>query len=368
MKVGGPPAAVVVQAEDLKAFIERILVAAGVPPERAELVADPLVASSLRGVDSHGVQLLPHYVGQIERGEVNPHADGHVVSQNGACMLYDAEHGLAQVTARICCRHAVRLVERYGLSMVVAREANHFGAAAYWGELISREGLIGIVMCDASMQVPPWQGREARLGTNPICMSVPHPEGKGWLLDMATTTAAYGKLEQALLRGEKTIPYGWAVDREGVPTTDLQEALKGLLMPLGGYKGTGLAMMVEILTGVIAGGPVYGTQVTGVRHRGRPMRCNHTFIAIDVRRFLPLEEFYARLESWIAEVKSARPAKGYDEVLVAGEPEWRTEERRRREGIPIMAGHWEPLVRLATRYGVALPQTVAPGGQDSPVG
>lgn len=355
MKPEDPPPAIVVRAEDLRQFIENVLVRAGVPAEKATLVADPLVASSLRGVDSHGVQLLPHYVGQIERGNVNPLAEGHVVSESGACLIYDAERGLGQVTAPICCGHAIRLAARCGLSMVTAREANHFGAAAYWGQIISREGLIGIVMCDASMQVPPWQGREARLGTNPICVSVPHPDGRGWLLDMATTTAAYGKLEQALLRGEKTIPYGWAVDRAGVPTTDLEEALQGLLMPLGGYKGTGLAMMVEILTGVLAGGPIYGTQVTGVRHQGRAMRCNHTFIAVDVTRFLPLEQFYRRMETWIQEVKSAAPAKGYDEVLVAGEPERRWEEQRRRQGIPIAAGHWEPLVRLARRYRVPLP-------------
>ncbi len=360
-----PPAAYVVAADDLREFIERILVAAGIPPRNAALVAAPLVASSLRGVDSHGVQLLPHYVGQIERGDVNPRAEGHVVSEIGACLIYDAEQGLGQVTAPICCAHAVRLVERCGLSMVISRESNHFGAAAYWAQRISAAGLIGIVMCDASMQVPPWQGREARLGTNPICVSVPHPDGRGWLLDMATTTAAYGKLEQALFKGETTIPYGWAVDSEGVPTTDLQTALKGLLMPLGGYKGTGLAMMVEILTGVLAGGPVFGTRVTGVRHRGRPMRCNHTFMAIDVRRFLPLEEFYARLDGWIAEIKSARPAKGYDEVLVAGEPEWRTEEHRRRHGIPVMPGHWEPLVRLASRLGVPLPPRLDAAGREA---
>jgi LDH2 family malate/lactate/ureidoglycolate dehydrogenase len=354
-----PPHYVVAES-DLREFIERILRAAGVPAEKAALVAAPLTASSLRGVDSHGIQLLPHYVGQIERGDVNPLAEGRVVSESGACLVYDAEHGLGQVTAPICCAHAVRLAARCGLSMVVAREANHFGAAAYWGQKISAAGLIGIVMCDASMQVPPWQGREARLGTNPICVSAPHPEGKGWLLDMATTTAAYGKLEQALLKGQTTIPYGWAVDPEGVPTTDLQTALRGLLMPLGGYKGTGLAMMVEVLTGLLAGGPVFGTQVTGVRHRGRPMRCNHTFIAIEVGRFLPLEEFQARLQWWIRQIKSSRPAKGYEEVLVAGEPEWRTEQERRRHGIPIMPGHWEPLVRLAARYGVPLPPPFRP--------
>ncbi|MGC8793732.1 MAG: Ldh family oxidoreductase, partial [Bryobacteraceae bacterium] len=116
MKPTDPPPAIVVRAEDLKTLMEQILVAAGVPHEKAVLVADPLVASSLRGVDSHGVQLLPHYVGQIERGDVNPHAEGHVVSESGACLVYDAEHGLAQVTAPICCRHAVRLAAEHGLS------------------------------------------------------------------------------------------------------------------------------------------------------------------------------------------------------------------------------------------------------------
>ncbi len=340
--------------------MERILIAAGVTPEKAALVAAPLVYANLRGVDSHGLQLLPHYVGQIERGDVDPKAEGRVVFENGACLVYDAEHGFGQVTAPICCRHAVRLAGQGGIAIVVSRESNHFGAAAYWSQMISAQGYIGIVMCDASMQVPPWQGRETRLGTNPISVSVPHPHGKGWLLDMATATVAYGKLEQAALKGEKTIPYGWALDAEGVPTTDTATALKGLLMPLGGYKGSGLATMVEILCGVLAGGPVFGTQVTGVRHRGRPMRANHSFLAIDVRRFMPVENFYARMDWLLAQIRSARPAKGYDEVLVAGDPEWRAEERRRCHGIPIQPGVWDTVVRLAERLNVPLPAGEVP--------
>src|SRR5678815_2276110 len=128
--------------------------------------------------------------------------------------------------------------------MVVARESSHFGAAAYGAQKYSREGLIGIVMCNASGLVPPWQGREPRYGTNPICMSVP---GGRWLLDMATTTVAAGKIFKAATNGQETIPAGWAMDTEGVPTTSVQVALKGLISPLGGYKGSGLALMVEIL-------------------------------------------------------------------------------------------------------------------------
>jgi len=346
---------VIVKEVDLRQFAERLLRATGLSEAQAVQMAAALIATNLRGVDSHGVQLLPHYAGQIERGEVNLAAEGRVVSEFGACLVYDAENGLGQVTAPICCDHAVRLAASNGLGMVVARECNHFGAAFLWSRRISSAGYIGISMCDASMQVPPWQGREPRLGTNPISVSVPHPDHKGWLLDMATATVAYAKLEQLKLKGATEVPYGWAQDREGVPTTDMATALGGLLMPLGGYKGSGLAMMVEILCGVLAGGSTFGTNVTGLRHQGRPMRANHMFLAIDVARFMPLDEFHGRMDWLISEVKSAAPAKGYDEVLVAGEPEWRAEAERCEQGIPIPDGVWESIVEAAQRLKVSLP-------------
>jgi len=343
----------------LRRLTERVLEAAGVASDKAALVADSLILANLRGVDSHGVQNLPHYVEQLEAGDVDPHAEGHVASESGACLLYDSEHGLGAVTALTCCGHAVRLARRLGVSLVVAREATHFGIAACWSQKISAEGLIGIALCDASPTVPPWQGRAGRVGTNPISLSVPHPQGRGWLLDMATTTAAYGRLEKSQLEGKTVIPEGWAQDREGHPTTDLGTALKGFLMPLGGYKGSGLAVLVEILCGVLSGG-AFGTEIRGIRQHGRHSRVNHTFLAIDVTRFLPLGEFQARMDRFVAEIKSAPPAAGYEEVLVAGDPEWRIEDERRRGGIPIPPGPWANLARVAERLGVVLPAGLDP--------
>jgi LDH2 family malate/lactate/ureidoglycolate dehydrogenase len=238
--------------------------------------------------------------------------------------------------------------------MVVAGEATHFGAAGFWAQKISEAGLIGMALCDASPAIPPWQGREGRLGTNPISMAVPHPGGWGWLLDMATSTVSYGRLEKLMLEGSESVPPGWAMDREGRPTTELATALKGFLMPLGGYKGSGLGLMVEILCGVLSGGAM-SREIRGIRQHGRYCRVNHAFLGIDVARFLPLEQFYSRMDWLVAEVKSAAPAAGYDEVLVAGDPEWRAEEERRRSGIPIPPGPWEELARTAARLGVALP-------------
>jgi LDH2 family malate/lactate/ureidoglycolate dehydrogenase len=237
--------------------------------------------------------------------------------------------------------------------MVVARESNHFGAAAFWAQRMSSAGLIGIVMCNASPLVAPWQGCEQRFGTNPICMSVPTP-GNTWLLDMATTTAALGKILNAQFQGRTTIPPGWAMDSEGVPTQNVETALSGSLMPLGGYKGSGLAMMAEILCAVLGGGAM-STELGGIRIQGQPMRTSQFFLAIDVSRFMPLDALHERMQSLVTMVKSSRPAKGYDEILVAGEPEWRAEETRRLDGIPLSDGVWQNLVQAAQQLGVPVP-------------
>jgi LDH2 family malate/lactate/ureidoglycolate dehydrogenase len=215
--------------------------------------------------------LLPYYLEQIEWGDMDANADGRVISESGACLLYDAQNGIGQAIAETCCAHAVRMASSGGMAMVVARESNHFGAAAFWARRMSTAGQIGIVMCNASSLVPPWQGKQPRLGTNPICMAVPGGEERPWLLDMATTTVAAGKIFKALINGQPQIPSGWAMDSEGVPTTDPDTALKGLLMPLGGYKGSGLAMMAEILCAVLSGGAM-STELGGIRFRGKQVR------------------------------------------------------------------------------------------------
>jgi LDH2 family malate/lactate/ureidoglycolate dehydrogenase len=345
---------VVVRAPELERFCAEILTAAGASAADARLVAASLVAANLRGVDSHGVQLLVYYVEQIEAGDLDVKARGEVLLESGSCLLYHGRNGLGQVVSDICTGHGIRLAMETGISLVVARESNHFGACAWWAQKYAAAGLIGIVMCNASPMVPPWQGREPRFGTNPLCVAVPGGAEPPWLLDMATTTVAAGKIYKAMHNGRTEIPHGWAMDRDGVPTTSVEAALKGLLMPLGGYKGSGLAFLGEILCGVLGGGAM-STELGGIRIRGRAMRCSQMFLGIDVARFLPLHEFQARMDRLIRTVKSAQPASGYDEVLVANEPELREEERRRRGGIPLEAGSWERLAAAAARLGVRPP-------------
>jgi LDH2 family malate/lactate/ureidoglycolate dehydrogenase len=310
--------------------------------------AECLVFANLRGVDSHGIQLLPFYIEQLLAKEVDADADGRVVAENGCCVTFDGQNALGQVVAETSCGHAIRVARQYGIGLVTARESNHFGAAAFWAQKMRDAGQIGIVMCNASPIVPPWQGKKGRMGTNPICMSVPGP----WLLDMATTTVAAGKIFKAHVNGQPEIPAGWAFDSEGHPTTNTQAAYKGMLMPLGGYKGSGLAMMVEILCSILSGG-LMPDQIGGIRFRGKRVRVSQIYLAIDIARFMPVEEFSARMEELVRIMKSTPAAPGYDEVLVAGEPEWRMEAERLRDGVPIADGNWDNLVKAGASVGVS---------------
>jgi len=344
---------VVIQPERLKAFAQAILESGGVPANYADLVATSLVASNLRGVDSHGVQLLVLYLEHIQLKNMDVAASGRVVSENGSCVVYDGLNGLGQVVSEQCVEHAIRVAKQSGISIVVARESNHFGAAAFWSQRIADAGFIGISLCNATALVAPWQGKERRLGTNPICMAVPGE--RRWLLDMATTTVALNKVYRAMLSGKTEIPAGWALDVEGNPTTDTQKAMEGFPMPLGGYKGSGLAVMVEILCAVLGGGAIT-TELGGTRVINRPMRVSHFFMAIDVARFMPLADFEERMQRLSDSLKNVQTAPGYEEVLIAGEPEWREEARRLRDGIPLDEGVWKALVETAKQVGVEAPE------------
>ena len=343
---------IVIQHEALVDFGRNLLLAAGVRSDSADLVAVSLGASNLRGVDSHGMQLLPFYIEKIREGNVNITTEGRVDHEDAGCLVYHGDNGIGQVIARRCCDHAIRLARAHGTATVVAHDSNHFGAAAYWAQRMSAAGMIGVVMCNASPMVAPWQGKERRYGTNPICMALPGPNR--WLLDMATTTVAMGKIFKAEISGEPSIPHGWAMDANGVPTTDTKVALEGLPMPLGGYKGYGLAMMAEILCGALSGGAM-SLEVGGIRIQGRPMRVSQFYQAIDVSRFMPVETFSERIGRLVGMMKSSAPAGGYDEVLVAGDPEWRNEAVRRESGIPLSQGVWKTLTDTASVLGVTPP-------------
>ncbi len=341
-----------VPAVGLQTFCAQLFERLGVNASDAHFAASALVASNLRGVDSHGVALLRYYFEQLECGDMDPLGSPDIIQESGATALVDGYNGLGQLVARFSTDHAIRLALDHGVGIVSARHSNHFGAAAYWVQRINAAGLIGYVLCNASSTVAPWQGKRGKLGTNPICFGVPGPSP--FLLDMATTTVAANKIFNAHSQGRPEVPAGWALDSEGVPTTDTQAAYQGLLQPLGGYKGSGLAVMVEMLCGVLSGGAM-SDELGGIRFRGTTVDISQFYLALDPKCFLDPGEYEARALKLTQKLKDTPPASGYDEVLVAGEPELRTEAIRRKEGIPLADTTWDNLLEWGRKLNVAPP-------------
>lgn len=344
-------------AESLSEFCAALLVALGTPKGHARIVGESLVAANVRGVDSHGIQMLSVYIQQVRAGGVNVAAEGRVTKEDGVCLHYFGDNGFGQVVADRCTDHSIRLTRALGVSVVVANHSNHFGAGAWWGEKLARAGFIGIAMSNACPAVAPWQGRTPILGTNPLCVAVPGLGGRGrWLLDMATTTVALGKLSHAANLKQTTIPREWGfLDAAGRPATEVLAAQGGSPTPIGGYKGSGLAMMIELLCAGLSGGAM-ATELPIYRTGGDPLGISHAFLAIDPKRFLPSGEFEGRVGRLVDMVKASAPAAGFEEVLVAGEPEWRCEDVRRREGIPVPVKLWERLTAIAGELGVTPPR------------
>jgi len=219
--------------QTLRGFAAEILRQLGVPAPHAGVVSDSLVAANLRGVDSHGLRLLAIYVQQLRNGGINGKAAGKVESESGACLLYNGENGLGQVVSEKCVDHAVRLAGNVGIGMVVARNSHHFGAGAFWSQRMAQAGCIGICMSTAAVNVPPWQGKSPRIGTNPIAMALPQSGAGKWLLDMATCTVAKSKIANVADYGWTNIPASWRLmDSDGRPTTDRRAAEGGLVRAL----------------------------------------------------------------------------------------------------------------------------------------
>ena len=326
-----------VNHEKLARFVTACFEKLGVPAADAQIAADVLVAADLRGVDTHGVirfNPASWYVKWLRDAEMNPQPNVRVVSEASSSALLDGERGMGMVIGHRAMELAIRKATETGVGVVAVRNSRHFGMSAYYAMRALPHDMIGLAMTNASRQVVPTFGREARFGTNPLCLAAPALEELPFVLDMATTTAAAGKLELAARRGQP-IPSGWALDEQAEVTRDPRVAQKARrLLPLGGtresgsHKGYGLAIMVEILCGVLTG------TITALNSNQDPR--GHFFAAIRIDAFRPVQEFKRDMDRLIRELKETPPIKGEERVYVAGEIEFETASERARHGIPLL--------------------------------
>ena len=341
-----------VRADRLRPLVRSLFTAVGVPDADAETVAEVLVEADLRGVESHGTTRVAGYVSMITGGLLNPKPTVELVRDTPSTAMLEGDRAFGIVVAARAMRLAIGKAARAGVACVTARNVTHTGMVGFYPMLAARAGMIGVAMNNGPAILPPFGGRTPTVATNPFSVAVPAGAEQPIVLDMATSIVAGGKLRLAAKKG-LPIPEGWALDRNGAPTTDPGEALfHGFLQWAGGYKGFGLATVVEVLSGVLSGG-LFGRDVPTMREFGRdPLITSAFFMAINVETFMPLAEFGARVDRLIGQVKSSAPAPGVEELFVAGELEFRRKAERSRDGIPLSDIVCRELERLAAEHGI----------------
>jgi LDH2 family malate/lactate/ureidoglycolate dehydrogenase len=339
-----------VAADAAQSFAHNLLLAHGLPEADAKIVAGCLVSADLRGVDTHGLARLPIYLDRLRRGLINARPALHPQRVTRVAAALDGENGFGFVVGTRAMNEAIEIAREYGMGLVCVRRSTHFGMAASYVLQALDAGLVSLVFSNASPAMPPWGGRKGLLGTNPFAAGA--PGNPPFLLDMSTAVAARGKIRKAERRGE-AIPLGYALDAAGRPTTDAASALAGVVLPVGGYKGSGLSMLMDILGGVLTGAAYAGDVGDQYKVFDRPQDVGHFFLAMKADLFVSQEEYRARMDTLVRRVRDCPKAEGFSEILLPGEPETRHEQERQGSGIPYGASEVDALQQEAAKAGVA---------------
>ncbi len=347
-----------VNAEMLEKYTADVLMGFGLTAEDARIAAEVLVASDVRGIDSHGVPRMGYYAERLRKGLINVNADLTVVTETPATIAFDANNGMGHPASYRAMTRCIEKAKETGLCMATVRHSNHFGIAGYYAMMALKEGLCGLAMTNATPLVVPTFAREPVLSTAPIAVAIPARDQRPIVIDMATSTVAWGKVEIARREG-KPIPAGWAYDKDGNDTTDPWAAVSltplGWTRELGSHKGYGLSLFVEVLCSQLAGSS-WSRYVGGSRSTPpRPSDTGHAFMAWRIDAFRPEDEFYTDVDSMLAELRALEPSAGHEQVLVPGDPEDIAEADRRERGIPVHPSVLDELRKLGTEVGVNAP-------------
>lgn len=352
--------------DNLYHFAHSVFLSIGCSPDDATLATNVLLSADLRGIDSHGIARLSGYVRLWDAKRINSKANINILHQTPSTATVDGDSGLGLVVAPKAMQIAIDKAKAVGTGWVAVQNSNHFGIAGYHAMLALDHDMIGICMTNASPLVAPTFSVERLLGTNPICVAVPAGKQPAFVADMATTTAANGKLE-ILQRKNGVAPLGWIQNKEGKPSTDPHELkVGGALLPLGGdkehgsHKGYALGAVVDIFSAVLSGAnygpwvppfPAYVPMPTGMPGKG----IGHFFGAMRIDAFRPASEFKEHMDNWITRFREAKTAVGFDKVLIPGDPEREMETIRREQGIPLLGPVVDDLQFLAEKFGIEMP-------------
>jgi len=344
-----------IDSKRLADFAAAVYMQAGVPGPDANLLADTLVQADLWGHQSHGVLRLGWYLDRLRNGVMRPEPKIDQLVDAGAMGLIDGNESVGQVTTMHATRQAIERAKAHGVGIVGVRNSNHFGTCMYYTLTGARENCVMLLTSNGGPAMAPWGGRKKIVGTNPWSVAAPAGTRPPFVVDMANTGVARGKIYLARNRRQQ-IPLGWAIDQNGAPTTDPQAAIDGIILPMAEHKGYAIAAMVDMMSGVLTGSG-FLSAVHSPYETAQKSNCGHFLIAINVAVLQPIAEFHARMERWIAELKSVPLAQGFEEVFYPGEMEARNDVRNRKEGLALAGDTIADLARIADETGLrsALP-------------
>ena len=335
----------------LKDYCKNVMLAHGVAEDCAETVADMLLDAELTGVSSHGVSRLAIYLERIDRGLVSKHNNARILRESPSALVIDAGNSPGAVGARFAMEACIRRARETGCCFATVKNSNHFGAAAYYTRMASREDMIGFCCTNLTAKIAPYGAAEPFMGTDPVSVAVPSDDFPV-VLDMTPSVVALGKLILAQKLG-KEIPTGWALDRDGRPTTDPAAGRAGSLIPIGGPKGSGLALIVEVLCGILSGAGT-ATHLHDLYEFDAPQGVGHFLGAVDISAFTDPDTFRAGVSAMQKEIKSLRLADGFDEILLPGERSAASAKAKMAEGINVPEAVCAELAALGAPFGLAL--------------
>ncbi|KAH8652249.1 malate/L-lactate dehydrogenase [Xylariales sp. PMI_506] len=339
-----------VEAGEARRYVEQVLAGNGVPVKNAGIVAKCLVAADLRGVDTHGMNRIPSYVERIRQGVLDAKAEPELRQVTPAVAHVDAHNAFGFVAASAGMAAAIESAKIFGIGMCSVSHSNHFGMSAWLVQQAIEANMMSLVFTNSSPALPVWGGKSKLMGVSPIACGAPGEEGRDFILDMAPSVAARGKIYKAKRRGEK-IPLDWALDGEGMPTDDPSKALEGVMLPMGGPKGSALSIMMDVFSGVFSGSAFAG-HVTNPYDPTKPADVGHFLVAIKPDLFMSLDDFKSRIQYLYERVTGSDKAAGVDRIYFPGELEQLAEKERLKSGIPLVQAEIDALNREAELVGV----------------
>ena len=339
--------------DPLRQFISAAMARLGLPEADAAVVGRLMAEADLQGSDGHGVIRLPQYARRIRAGGINLRPEIKVVQERAAMALLDGDNGMGHLVMQRAAELAIDKARQCGVGWVGARLSNHAGPASLYARMPLGQDMIGMYFAVGNANhLPPWGGLDMLLSTNPIAVAVPAGEETPIVLDMATTVAAYGKVKAKAQRGEQ-MPIGWMIDRLGQPLTDPKRAEEGFLMPIGGYKGYGLGLIVGLLAGTLNGAAM-GSEVIDFNHDDTSVtNTGQAILAIDPSAFGPVEALKARVDQVVREMRASERMPGVERIWLPGEQSHEKRTRYQREGIPLAPALLAQLNKLAGELGTA---------------